>query len=134
MIVDDLVKEGKGVIVGPTLSDASKFELKNKTWETPKILVEAGLKVAITTDSPVTPLQYLPLCAGLAHKAGLSEYDALKAITIYPAEITGISDKVGSIEPGKDADIIIFDGNPIKDIDYHTYMTIIDGNIVYQRD
>ena len=134
LIVDDLVKEGKGVIVGPTLSDASKFELKNKTWETPKILVEAGLKVAITTDSPVTPLQYLPLCAGLAHKAGLSEYDALKAITIYPAEITGISDKVGSIEPGKDADIIIFDGNPIKDIDYHTYMTIIDGNIVYQRD
>lgn len=134
LIVDDLVKEGKGVIVGPTLSDASKFELKNKTWETPKILVEAGLKVAITTDSPVTPLQYLPLCAGLAHKAGLSEYDALKAITINPAEITGISDKVGSIEPGKDADIIIFDGNPIKDIDYHTYMTIIDGNIVYQRD
>ncbi len=134
LIADDLAKEGKGAIVGPTFSDASKFELKNKTWKTPKVLVDAGVKVAITTDSPVTPLHHLSLCAGLAHKAGLSEYDALKSITINAAEITGISDRVGSIEPGKDADIVIFDGNPIKDVAYHTYMTIIDGNIVYKRD
>lgn len=133
LIAKDLAKEGKGAIVGPTFSDASKFELKNKTWDTPKILVEAGLKIAITTDSPVTPLKYLSLCAGLAHKAGLDEYESLKAITINPAQITGISDKVGSIEVGKDADIVIFDGNPIKDIDHYTYMTIIDGEIVYKR-
>lgn len=134
LIADDLAKEGKGAIVGPTFSDASKFELKNKSWDTPKVLVDAGITVAITTDSPVTPLHHLPLCAGLAHKAGLSEYDALKAITINPAKLTGIADRVGSIEVGKDADLVIFDGNPIKDIGYQTYMTIINGNIVYKRD
>ncbi|NMB43162.1 MAG: amidohydrolase [Clostridiales bacterium] len=134
LIVDDLAMEGKDAIVGPTFSDASKFENKNKSWNTPKVLSDAGIRVAITTDSPVTPLHHLPLCAGLAHKAGLSEYDALKAITINAAKITGIDDRVGSIEVGKDADIIIFDGNPIKDITYQTYMTIINGNIVYQRD
>ncbi len=133
LIADDLAKEGKGAIVGPTFGHRSKFELQNKSWDTPKVLVEAGVKIAITTDSPVTPLNHLSLCAGLAHKAGLDEIQALKAITINAAEITGISDRVGSIEPGKDADIVIFDGNPIKDVDYHTFMTIIDGQVVYKR-
>lgn len=134
LIADELAKEGKAAIVGPTFSGASKFELKNKSWDTPKILLEAVIKVAITTDSPVTPLDHLPLCAGLAHKAGLNLEDALKAITIIPAEIIGIANRVGSIEPGKDADIIIFDGNPILDIDHHTYMTIVDGKVIYTRD
>lgn len=133
LIADDLAKEGKGAIVGPTFGHRSKFELQNKSWDTPKVLVEAGVKIAITTDSPVTPLNHLSLCAGLAHKAGLDEIEAIKAITINAAEITGISDRVGSIEPGKDADIVIFDGNPIKDVDYHTFMTIIDGQVVYKR-
>lgn len=133
LIADDLAKEGKGAIVGPTFGHRTKFELQNKSWDTPKVLVEAGVKIAITTDSPVTPLNHLSLCAGLAHKAGLDEIQALKAITINAAEITGISDRVGSIEPGKDADIVIFDGNPIKDVDYHTFMTIIDGQVVYKR-
>jgi imidazolonepropionase-like amidohydrolase len=132
LIVDELVKEGKSAIVGPSLGNRSKFELKNMTFETPKVLVEAGIKVAITTDSPVTPLQYLPLCAGLAHKAGLDEMEALKCITINAAEIVGLSDRIGSIEVGKDADITIFDGNPIKDVNHRTYMTIIDGKIVYK--
>lgn len=132
LIVDELVKEGKNAIVGPSLGNRSKFELKNMTFETPKILIEAGVKVAITTDSPVTPLQYLPLCAGLAHKAGLDEMEALKCITINAAEIVGLSDRIGSIEVGKDADIVIFDGNPIKDVNHSTYMTIIDGKIVYR--
>ena len=132
LIVDELVKEGKSAIVGPSLGNRSKFELKNMTFETPKVLVEAGIKVAITTDSPVTPLQYLPLCAGLAHKAGLEEMEALKCITINAAEIVGLSDRIGSIEVGKDADIAIFDGNPIKDVNHRTYMTIIDGKIVYK--
>lgn len=133
LIADYLAEEGKGAIVGPTLSNRSKIELRNLTFDTPRILHEAGVKIAITTDSPVIPLQYLPVCAGLAHKSGLEEIEALKAITINAAEITGIDDRVGSIEPGKDADIVIFDGNPIKDIDCKTYATIIDGEIVYSQ-
>lgn len=133
LIADYLAKEGKGAIVGPTLSSRSKIEVKNLTFDTPRILHEAGVKIAIMTDSPVIPLHYLPVCAGLAHKSGLDEIEALKAITINPAEIVGIDDRVGSIEVGKDADIVIFDGNPIKDIDCKTYATIIDGEVVYSQ-
>lgn len=133
LIVDDLAREGKPAIVGPTLGSKSKFELKNKTFDTPKILNQAGIKIAITTDSPVIPLHYLSLCAGLAHKAGLDEIEALKAITINPAEIIGLEDRIGSIEEGKDADIVIFNGNPIKDVDFETYTTIINGKIVYKN-
>ena len=79
------------------------------------------------------PLQYLPLCAGLAARSGLDEMEALKAITINPAEIVGISDRVGSLEVGKDADIVIFNGNPIKDIDCKTFATIINGEVVYRK-
>lgn len=132
LIVDELVKEGKSAIVGPTFGNRSKYELKNKSFETPKALVEAGVKVAIITDSPVIPLQHLALCAGLAVNAGLDEMEALKTITINAAEITGIADRVGSIEKGKDADIVIFDGNPLRDIDCKTYATIINGEIVYR--
>lgn len=132
LIAEELALEGKTAIVGPSFGSRSKFELQNKTFETPKVLVEAGVKVAITTDSPVIPLQYLSLCAGLAHKAGLPEMEALKAITINAAEIVGLDNRIGSIEVGKDADIVIFEGNPIKDIDYNTYMTIIDGKVVYR--
>jgi imidazolonepropionase-like amidohydrolase len=132
LIADYLAKEGKGAIVGPTLSNRSKVELRNLTFDTPRVLHEAGVKIAIMTDSPVIPLQYLPICAGLAHKSGLDEMEALKAITINPAEIVGIDDRVGSIEVGKDADIVIFDGNPIKDIDCKTYATIINGEVIYK--
>jgi len=132
LIADHLAKEGKGAIVGPTLSNRSKIELKNLTFDTPRVLNEVGVKIAIMTDSPVIPLHYLPICAGLAVKSGLDEMEALKAITINPAEIVGIDDRVGSIEVGKDADIVIFDGNPIKDIDCKTFATIIDGEVVYK--
>lgn len=133
LIADDLAKEGKPAVVGPTFGDRSKYELKNKSFDTPRVLYEAGVKIAINTDSPVIPLQHLSLCAGLAHKAGLPMIEALKAITINPAEIVGIDHRVGSIEVGKDADIVLFDGNPIKDVDFKTYMTIIDGKIIYRR-
>lgn len=132
LIAEELAIEGKPAIVGPSFGSRSKFELKNKTFDTPRVLVEAGVKIAITTDSPVIPLHYLPLCAGLAHKAGLSEMEALKAITINAAEIVGLDNRIGSIEVGKDADIVIFEGNPIKDLDSKTYMTIIDGKVVYK--
>ena len=112
MIVDELAKENLPLAVGPTFGHASKFELQNKTWETPGILAKAGCHVSIITDAPVTPLHYLPLCAGLAIKAGLDEYDALRAVTINPAEHIGIADRVGSLEEGKDADVVIVDGCP----------------------
>ncbi len=131
LIADELAREGRGILVGPTLHNKSKVELKNKSFETPRDLTAAGLKTAIITDAPVIPLQYLSLCAGLAVKAGLSEEDGWKAITINPAEITGISDRVGSLTPGKDADIAIFRGNPLTDVDYTTVATIIDGKIAY---
>ena len=133
LIADYLAKEGKPAIVGPSLSDRSKVELRNLTFKTPGILQKAGVKIAIMTDAPVIPLQYLPLCAGLAARSGLDEMEALKAITINPAEIIGISDRVGSLEVGKDADIVIFDGNPIKDIDCKTFATIINGKVVYRK-
>ena len=112
MIVDELAKENLPLAVGPTFGHASKFELQNKTWETPGILAKAGFHVSIITDAPVTPLHYLPLCAGLAIKAGMDEYEALRAVTINPAEHIGISDRVGSLEEGKDADVVIVDGCP----------------------
>ena len=112
MIVDELAKENLPLAVGPTFGHASKFELQNKTWETPGILAKAGCPVSIITDAPVTPLHYLPLCAGLAIKAGMDEYDALRAVTINPAEHIGIADRVGSLEEGKDADVVIVDGCP----------------------
>ena len=112
MIVDELAKENLPLAVGPTFGHASKFELQNKTWETPGILAKAGCHVSIITDAPVTPLHYLPLCAGLAIKAGMDEYEALRAVTINPAEHIGIADRVGSLEEGKDADVVIVVGCP----------------------
>ena len=82
-------------------------------FDTPGILAEAGLNVSIITDAPVIPQQYLPLCAGLAVKAGMRPFDALQAITINPARHLGIQDRVGSLEVGKDADIVLADGDPM---------------------
>ena len=132
IIVDYLAKEGYPAIVGPTLGHRSKVETRNKTFETPGVLQRAGVKVAITTDSPVVPLHYLPICAGKAIDAGMDEMEALKAITINPAEILGISDRVGSLEVGKEADIVVFDGHPLKDVAYKTVATIIGGKVVYK--
>jgi imidazolonepropionase-like amidohydrolase len=132
LIVDDLMKENAKCIVGPSFGHRSKFELKNLTFETPGILNRAGIKVAITTDAQVTPLHSLPLLAGLACKHGMDENEALKAITINAAEIIGISDRVGSIEKSKDADIVIWDGHPFA-TDTNVYKTIISGKIEYSN-
>lgn len=134
LIADELEKEGKGCLVGPTFGAKSKFELKNKCWDTPKAMVEHGLKTAIITDAPVIPLKYLPLCAGLAINAGLDEQEAWKAVTINPAVITDIADRVGSLEVGKDADVVIYKGNPLTDLQYTTKYTLINGQIVYQAE
>jgi imidazolonepropionase-like amidohydrolase len=130
LIAEDLAKENKPALVGPSLSEKSKYELKNLTFDTPKVLQEAGVLIAIITDSPVIPLQYLSLVAGLAVKSGLKEEEAWKAITINPAKITGIDDRVGSIKEGKDADIVIFEGNPLRNIDSKPKKVIINGKIL----
>ena len=114
LIADELAAEGYPCAVGPSLSDASKWELRNMTFETPGILAKKGIKVSIITDADVIPQQYLPLCAGLAVKSGMDPFDALQAITINPALHAGIADRVGSLECGKDADIVLTDGCPFE--------------------
>ena len=113
LVAEQLVAEGYPLAVGPSLTHASKFELRNKTFETPGILAKAGGQVSIITDSPVIPQQYLPLCAGLAVKSGMDPFQALQAITINPAKHIGIADRVGSLEEGKDADLVLAHGNPM---------------------
>lgn len=115
LIVDELAGEKDvPMAVGPSLTFASKFELQNKSWATPAVLTAAGCHVSIITDSSVVPQQYLPLCAGMAIKAGMDPFDALKAITLNPAEHIGVADRVGSLEVGKDADLVITAGSPFE--------------------
>ncbi len=132
LIKDILCEAGLPIIVGPMLTDRSKIELKNQNLKNPGILSKQGLKVAIMTDHPCVPVQHLCLCASIAHKEGMEAREALKAITINAAEITGIAERVGSLEKGKDADIVIFDGNPLE-LMTKVRQTIINGNIVYER-
>ena len=113
LIPEIVARSGFPVAVGPTLTNASKIELVNKTFETPAVLHKAGCQVSIITDAPVIPQNYLPLCAGLAVKAGLDPFAALQAITINPAKHLGVEDRVGSLEVGKDADIVLVDGDAL---------------------
>lgn len=130
LIVDELAKEKDvPMAVGPSLTHASKFELQNKSWATPGVLAKAGCHVSIITDNSVIPQQYLPLCAGMAVKAGMDEFDALKAITINPAEHIGVADRVGTLEVGKDADVVITNGCPFEVLT-ETRAVFIDGNRV----
>ncbi len=126
LIVEELAKENVPLAVGPSLTNASKFELRNKSWTTPGVLAAAGCQVSIITDSPVIPQEYLPLCAGLAVAAGMDPFAALQAITINPAKHAGIEDRVGSLEAGKDADIVIVDGCPFE-ISSQIRHVLIDG-------
>lgn len=132
LIADELAKEGLPALVGPTLGERSKVELKEKTFDTPAALHKAGVKIAIITDHPVIPVHHLPMCAALAVRAGLDEEMALKAITINPAEILGVSDRVGSLEINKDADIVVFDKHPF-DIQAKTTCVLINGEVAYRR-
>lgn len=111
LVADLLAAEHIPMAVGPTFGNATKYELRKKTWETPAILDKAGCTISIITDAPVTPLKYLPLCAGFAVHAGLDPFHALQAITINAAKHIGIEDRVGSIEVGKDADLVVMDGS-----------------------
>ncbi len=132
LIVDELAKENYPLAVGPTFGSASKYELRNKSWETPGVLAKAGCQVSIITDSPVIPQQHLAMCAGYAVKAGMDPFAALQAITINPAKHIGIADRVGSLEVGKDADIVICDGDPME-IVTEIKTVFVDGNKVFSK-
>jgi imidazolonepropionase-like amidohydrolase len=132
MIADILKEKHVKVILGPLLTDRSKIEMRNQNIEAPGILSREGIPVAIMTDHPCVPIQHLLLSASVAVREGMDEEDALKAITINAAKAAGIDERVGSLEPGKDADIVIFSGYPF---DYKTKVdvTIINGKAVYRR-
>ena len=133
-IADELAQEGYPAFVGPSLGAKTKIELDSKSFHTPAVLHKAGVKVSIITDAPVIPLHYLPMCAGMAARAGLPVDEAWKAITINPAESIGIADRVGSLEPGKDGDLVIWTDDPLTTIGGRAYISVVDGKVVYQED
>ena len=125
-IADILEREKLPVMLGPTLSDRSKPELSNLTFDTYKNLSDRGIDVAIITDHPEITIENLPLCAAMAVRHGMDEEKALKGLTITAAKNCGIDDRVGSIEVGKDADISVFNGNPVR-FDSRCLYTFING-------
>jgi imidazolonepropionase-like amidohydrolase len=131
LIADELAELGIPAVVGPSFSSRSKVELKNLSFITPGILAAKGVKVAIMTDHPVIPIQYLPVCAALAVREGMKEEDALAAITINAAEILGIDHRLGSLEKGKDADVVVWNGHPL-DIKSKPSCVVVNGEIVYE--
>ena len=133
LIAEEILESGFPAIVGPDLSSRNKIEIQNMAFKTVGVLNKAGVKSAIITDHPVSLIQSLPICAGLAVKAGLPMSEGLKVITKYPAEICRVSNRVGTLEVGKDGDIAIFDGNPME-VFTQTLYTIIDGKVVYKRE
>lgn len=134
VIADELAKEGYPAFVGPTFGGKSKVELRNKSFATAGILHKAGVSVSIITDAPVIPLQFLPLCAGLAAKAGLGSEEAWRAITINPARALGIDSRVGSLEVGKDADLVIWTADPLTTVGAESWRTFVNGRVVYSAE
>ncbi|HWI51357.1 MAG TPA: amidohydrolase [Symbiobacteriaceae bacterium] len=135
MIADQLAAEPRlrGVVVGPILTAKGKIETANKDWAAAGVMQRAGVRTAIMTDHPVTPVQYLPICAAYSNKYGMDENEALKAITLNAAIISGVGDRVGSLELGKEADIAIFTGHPFDTWRTHTVATIIAGQVAYSN-
>ena len=130
LIMEELKAAGFPAIVGPDMASRNKIEVQNMAFKTAGLLSEHGILTAVTTDHPVSKIQFLPVCAGLAVKAGMSPEEGLRSITINAAKICGVDERVGSLAPGKDADIAIFTGNPTE-VFTRTLYTLIDGEIVY---
>lgn len=130
LIAEEIKESGFPAIVGPDMASRNKIEVQNMAFKTVGILNQAGVRTAITTDHPVSMIQFLPICAGLAVKSGLDMEEGLRSITINSAKICGVADRVGSLEVGKDGDVAIFDGNPLEVFTKALY-TIIEGKIVY---
>jgi imidazolonepropionase-like amidohydrolase len=128
-----IAEKGVPAVWGPSMTSRGKWEMRELSFDTPKVLYDAGVKFAIQTDATGSNIAFLPLCAGMAVKHGLPYEAALKAITITPAEIIGVADRVGSIEEGKDADFRILDGDPLE-LRTKVRMVLIDGEIVYKAE
>lgn len=131
LIADEIAESNYPAIVGPSLASRSKDEVSLSDFKTPGILEKAGVLVALTTDHPVSRIQYLPLCAALAVKEGMSEFGALRAITINAARICGVDKRLGSLKEGKDADIVIYDRDPLQIFSSVKY-TIVSGRIAWR--
>jgi imidazolonepropionase-like amidohydrolase len=130
-VAAELAEAGVPAMVGPSLSSRSKMELRELSFSTPAALACAGVTVALISDHPFVPIQYLPLCGGLAIREGLGEEAALRAITLTPAEILCVADRVGSLEPGKDADLALYRGHPFYDVQARCLLTLVQGRIVH---
>ncbi|MEF8757114.1 MAG: amidohydrolase family protein [Halobacteriales archaeon] len=133
LIAEEFAKRDVPAVVGPSISAATKYELRNITFETPGMLHEAGVTVAIQTDAPVVPQHHLDVAVGLAVREGLPEEAALETVTRNPAEILGIADRVGTLEPGTDADLVVWDG-PFHHFDTQSRHVFVDGEHVFDRD
>lgn len=133
LIAEEIAQSGFCAIVGPSLVSRSKDEVSLSDFKTPGILQKAGVTVALTTDHPVSRIQHLPLCAGLAAKEGMGAWGALRAITIDAARICRVEHRLGSLKPGKDADIVLYRGDPLE-IAASVCMTMINGEIVWRSE
>ncbi len=131
-IAEYIAEKGVPAVWGPSLAARSKWEMRELSYETPRIMHKAGVKFAIQTDAVGSTIRFLPLSAAYSVKHGLPYDYALKAITIVPAEILGVADRVGSIEPGKDADLRLLSGDPL-DVMTKVQKVFIDGELVYPR-
>lgn len=132
LIARHIAKAGFPAVTGPSFGFPGKHEVLKKSFKTPMVLKKAGVMTAIMTDHPVIPIERLNIMAGLAMKEGLSFEETLAMITINPAKILGLQDRVGSLEAGKDADVVIWSGNPLE-LMSEPLVTIIDGEIVYEN-
>jgi imidazolonepropionase-like amidohydrolase len=134
LIADELAAEGYPAFIGPSFGSKTKIELAHKSFTTPGILHKAGVPISIITDAPVIPLEYLSMCAGFAFSAGLPYEEAWRAITINPAKQTGIGDRVGSLEVGKDGDVVIWAADPLTTVGAEAYVTVVDGKVAYRAE
>lgn len=132
-VARELQKRQVPAVVGPTMTTKRKVELRDRRLDTPAMMVAEGVKLALTTDHPVIPIQYLTLTAALAVREGLPEEEALKAISINAAEIAQVGDRVGSLEPGKDADVVIWDGHPLE-LKSRVATVFINGELAYSAE
>lgn len=133
LIADEIAANGCPAILGPLGGFPQKPEVALQSLEAAGILTRAGVKVAIMTDLPANHLWYLPIAVGMCVGAGLPEEEGFRTITRNAAEILGLQDRIGSLEPGKDGDVAIFSGNPIRDLWCHCTATVVDGVVRHQE-
>jgi imidazolonepropionase-like amidohydrolase len=131
-VIDQLLKADTPVSMGPSLVARVKVEVRERSFKTPGILAKHGIKVSLITDHPVVPVQYLVVSGAFAVREGMEEADAIRAVTQNPADMCGVGDRLGSIEPGKDGDLVIWSGHPFE-YRSHVDKTIIQGRVVYDR-